>query len=75
MMMPRFAGSILYRCAVYVFPSNHCHLVCQKLKEKQMQELKKLQLDDLSQFAIKGSEEQWKSVLASNPKGAVSLKR
>ncbi|KAI9563099.1 hypothetical protein GHT06_010556 [Daphnia sinensis] len=46
----------------------------QKLKEKQMEELKKLQLDDLSQFTIKGSENEWSSVLAKNPKGIVSLK-
>jgi hypothetical protein len=40
-----------------------------------MEELKKLQLDDLSQFTIKGSENEWSSVLAKNPKGIVSLKR
>lgn len=40
-----------------------------------MEELKKLQLDDLSQFAIKGSENEWGSVLSKNPKGIVSLKR
>lgn len=40
-----------------------------------MEELKKLQLDDLSQFAIKGSENEWDSVLSKNPKGIVSLKR
>ncbi|XP_046636526.1 RNA cytidine acetyltransferase-like [Daphnia pulicaria] len=45
-----------------------------KLKEQQMEELKKLQLDDLSQFTIKGSENEWSSVLAKNPKGIVSLK-
>lgn len=40
-----------------------------------MEELKKLQLDDLSHYTIKGSENEWSSVLAKNPKGIVSLKR
>ena len=40
-----------------------------------MEELKKLQLDDLSQFTIKGTETDWNQVLAKNPKGIVSLKR
>lgn len=40
-----------------------------------MEELKKLQLDDLSQFTIKGSENQWGNALAKNPKGIISLKR
>ena len=40
-----------------------------------MEELKKLQLDDLSQFTIKGSETEWSSALSKNPKGIVSLKR
>lgn len=47
----------------------------QKLKEKQVEELKKLQLEDLSQFTIKGSENEWSSALAKNPKGILSLKR
>lgn len=47
----------------------------QLLKEKQKEELKKLQLDDLSQFTIKGSETEWSEVLTKNPKGIVSLKR
>lgn len=40
-----------------------------------MEELKKLQLEDLSQFTIKGSETEWNNVLAKNPKGIISLKR
>ncbi len=40
-----------------------------------MEELKKLQLDDLSQFTIKGSENEWSSALSKNPKGIISLKR
>jgi len=43
--------------------------------EKQKEELKKLQLEDLSNFAIKGSDNEWKSALSVNPKGVVSVKR
>lgn len=46
-------------------------------KEKQSKlkvEQKKWQEDELTQFAIKGDEDEWRKSLAKNPKGAVSVK-
>jgi N-acetyltransferase 10 len=52
--------------------------VLQELKFKQQQELKKLKQENLSQYAIKGSEEEWVQALGSSGKklkNIVSVKR
>jgi N-acetyltransferase 10 len=50
----------------------------QELKFKQQQELKKLKQENLSQYAIKGSEEEWLQALGSSgkkQKHIISVKR
>lgn len=42
--------------------------VLQELKVKQQQELKKLKEENLSQYAIKGSEEDWMQALGPSGK-------
>lgn len=42
--------------------------VLQELKLKQQQELKKLKQENLSQYAIKGSEEDWTQALGPSGK-------
>jgi N-acetyltransferase 10 len=52
--------------------------VLQELKFKQQQELEKLKRENLSQYAIKGSEEEWVQALGSSGKklkNIVSVKR
>jgi N-acetyltransferase 10 len=52
--------------------------VLQELKLKQQQELKKLKRENLSQYAIKGSEEEWLQALGSSgkkQKNIISVKR
>lgn len=46
----------------------------QKIKEKQMEDLKKLKEMDFSEFAIKGSEDDWEKALHSGRKTLVSIK-
>ena len=47
-----------------------------KLLEEKKEKLNKANWshDQLSQFAIKGNEDEWSKALSSNPKGAVSVK-
>lgn len=50
----------------------------QELKFKQQQELKKLKQENLSQYAIKGSEDEWLQALGSSgkkQKNIISVKR
>jgi N-acetyltransferase 10 len=52
--------------------------VLQELKFKQQLELKKLKQENLSQYAVKGSEEEWVRALGSSGKklkNVVSVKR
>lgn len=47
-----------------------------ELKQKQMKELKKLKNENLSQFTIKGSEEEWqKALTGKNKKNMITVKR
>lgn len=47
-----------------------------ELKQKQMKELKKLKNENLTHFAIKGSEEEWqKALTGKNKKNIISVKR
>lgn len=47
-----------------------------ELKQQQIKELKKLQNENLTQFAIKGSEEEWqKALTGKNKKNIISVKR
>lgn len=45
------------------------------LERKQKKELKKLRKENLSNFAIKGTDEEWGKVLSSNKSTIVSVKR
>ncbi|CAG7818349.1 unnamed protein product [Allacma fusca] len=45
-----------------------------ELKLKQQEELEQLKKDDLSQYAIKGSEEEWSNALTSKSSTSVSIK-
>lgn len=48
----------------------------QELKMKQKKELEKLKSQNFTQFAIKGSEEEWqKALIGKNKKSIVSVKR
>lgn len=47
-----------------------------ELKKKQLKELEKLKNENLTQFAIKGSEEEWqKALTGKNKKSIISVKR
>ena len=46
-----------------------------ELEEKEKEQLRKLRLEDLSEFAIKGSEEEWASVLVGKQKGGDKLRK
>lgn len=47
-----------------------------ELKKKQKKELEKLKNENLEQFAIKGSEEEWSKVLkGKNKKSVITIKR
>ena len=51
--------------------------MCQELAAKQKAELKKLKLQDLSQYVIKGAETDWQQALGNGKlgKSSVSVKR
>lgn len=45
------------------------------LEKKQKQELKRLKNESFAEYAIKGTDEDWSSALATNKTGVVSVKR
>lgn len=47
----------------------------QKLEKKQKKELARLKKENLDQYVIKGTEEEWKNTLAKNKSSIVSIKR
>jgi len=65
-------------CCAWVDINMNRTCILQELKFKQQQELKKLKQENLSQYAIKGSEEEWVRALGSSGKklkNVVSVKR
>lgn len=47
----------------------------EELERKQKKELKRLKKENLSNFAIKGTDEDWGKALSTNKSGIVSVKR
>jgi hypothetical protein len=65
-------------CCTWVDSNANRTSALQELKFKQQQELKKLKQENLSQYVIKGSEEEWVQALGSSGKklkNIVSVKR
>lgn len=55
--------------------SNRYIIFTQDLEKKQKEELKRLKRENLSSFAIKGTDEEWGKALATNKSTIISVKR